>query len=109
MAKATTFYIKCSEEEAAAIRSAAKKRQRTIHNYLRTLVLLPIANMGKGALLSGVEISENSKNCCHQYRLPDIYFVTPTETVPDQWVLECFLCGKAQPFRITHDHKLEKV
>jgi hypothetical protein len=39
MTKVTTFYIKCSEEEAAAIRTAAKKRQRTIHNWLRMVVL----------------------------------------------------------------------
>ena len=39
MAKTTTFYIKCSAEEAAAIRAAAKKELRTIHNWLRVVVL----------------------------------------------------------------------
>jgi hypothetical protein len=37
--KTTTFYIKCNGEEAAAIRMAAKHRQRTIHNWLRMVVL----------------------------------------------------------------------
>jgi len=39
MPKTTTFYIKCSEEEAATIRAAAKMRQRTVHNWLRMVVL----------------------------------------------------------------------
>ena len=39
MPKTTTFYIKCSAEEAAAIRVAAKRQQRTIHSYLRMTVL----------------------------------------------------------------------
>jgi hypothetical protein len=39
MPKTTTFYIKCSVEETAAIRAAAKKEQRTIHNWLRMATL----------------------------------------------------------------------
>ena len=39
MAKTTTFYIKCSAKEAAAIRAAAKDQQRTIHSYLRVVAM----------------------------------------------------------------------
>jgi hypothetical protein len=39
MVKTTTFYIKCSAEEAAAIRASAKGQQRTIHNWLKVVVM----------------------------------------------------------------------
>jgi hypothetical protein len=37
--KTTTYYIKCSEQEAEAIRSAAKRQQRTVHNWMRMIVV----------------------------------------------------------------------
>jgi hypothetical protein len=46
MEKTNTLYIKCSEEEAAAIRAAAKKQQRTIHSYLRVIVLATLGKRG---------------------------------------------------------------
>ena len=42
LAKTTTFYIKCSTKEAAAIRAVAKKEQRTIHNWLRVVVFADV-------------------------------------------------------------------
>jgi len=42
MPKTTTFYIKCSAEEAAAIRAVAKGQQRTVHNYLRFIAITDI-------------------------------------------------------------------
>jgi len=42
MAKTTTFYIKCADQEAESIRSAAKEQQRTVHNWLRYVVLQKI-------------------------------------------------------------------
>jgi hypothetical protein len=57
--KTTTLYIKCSAEEAAAIRTAAKMEQRTVHNWLRMVVLNPAKDaegMKKGDPLPELDI-----------------------------------------------------